>query len=66
VQAAIGIHASDAPLEEIAREFGGATPVRRAALFTEVADVAAMLASDRASVRRQDLSTSPAAPYIDV
>jgi 3-oxoacyl-[acyl-carrier protein] reductase len=66
VQAAIGIHAGDAPLEQLAREFGSDTPLRRAALLAEVADVAAMLASDRASAMTAALVNVTCGAYIDV
>jgi NAD(P)-dependent dehydrogenase (short-subunit alcohol dehydrogenase family) len=66
VQAAIRIHARNAALEELAREFGRDTPLRRAALLAEVADVAAMLASDRASAMTAALVNVTCGAYIDV
>jgi 3-oxoacyl-[acyl-carrier protein] reductase len=66
VQAAIVIHAGDAPSEHPAREFGSDTPLRRAALLAEVADLAAMLASDRASAMTAALVNVTCGAYIDV
>jgi NAD(P)-dependent dehydrogenase (short-subunit alcohol dehydrogenase family) len=66
VRAAIGVHAGDAPPEQLAREFGRDTPLRRAALVAEVADVAAMLASDRASAMTAALVNVTCGAYIDV
>jgi 3-oxoacyl-[acyl-carrier protein] reductase len=66
VQATIGLHAGGAPPEQLAREFGSATPLRRAALLAEVADVAAMLASDRASAMTAALVNVTCGAHIDV
>lgn len=66
VQAAVGLRVRDAPLEQLAGEFGSDTPLRRAALLAEVADVAAMLASDRASAMTAALVNVTCGAYIDV
>jgi NAD(P)-dependent dehydrogenase (short-subunit alcohol dehydrogenase family) len=66
VRAAVGLRAADAPPEQIAREFGSDTPLRRAAFLAEVAEVAAMLASDRASAMTAALVNVTCGAYIDV
>jgi len=67
VQAAIGIHAdaADTPLEELAREHGHGTPLGRAPLLAEVANAAAMLASDHASAMTAALVNATCGAYID-
>ena len=67
VQAAIGIHANaaDTPLEELAREHGHGTPLGRAPLLAEVANAAAMLASDHASAMTAALVNATCGAYID-
>jgi NAD(P)-dependent dehydrogenase (short-subunit alcohol dehydrogenase family) len=66
VQATMGLHAGDTPLEQLAREVGSDTPLGRAALLAEVADVAAMLASDRASAMTAALVNVTCGAHIDV
>jgi NAD(P)-dependent dehydrogenase (short-subunit alcohol dehydrogenase family) len=66
VQAAVGLRAGDASPEQLAHELGGDTPLRRAALLAEVADVAAMLASDRSSAMTAALVNVTCGAYIDV
>ena len=67
VQAAIGIHAgaADTPLEELARELGRGSPLGRAPLLAEIAEVAAMLASDRASAMTAALVNVTCGAHID-
>ena len=66
VHAAVGLRAGNAPPEQLARELGRDTPLRRAALLAEVADVAAMLASDRASAMTAALVNVTCGAHIDV
>lgn len=66
VQAAIALHGGDLQLEQLARQFGSHTPLRRAALLAEIANVAAMLASDRASAMTAALVNVTCGAYIDV
>jgi 3-oxoacyl-[acyl-carrier protein] reductase len=67
VQAAIGIHAgsADTPVEELARELGRGTPLGRAPLLADIAEVAAMLASDGASAMTAALVNVTCGAYID-
>jgi NAD(P)-dependent dehydrogenase (short-subunit alcohol dehydrogenase family) len=67
VRAAIGIHAArtDIPLEGLAREHGRGTPLGRAPLLAEIADVAAMLASDHTSAMTAALVNATCGAYID-